>query len=435
MNEMLPDIPRIYTALAEWIACVIYILPLKKRLHGAKLVIALAVGALIQVVVQVVAGLLPLPFWIPGMIVAVLVMYCLIFVCCDVSPLDAGYCCVRAFITAEFAASLEWQLYCYFVLMGMRDSLWLSVLIILLLYAVVFVIIYLLESKRMPTNRRLGVSGKEFGSALMIAFAAFLISNVSFAFQDSVLGLSTGTGILFIRTLVDFSGLTMLFAQQEQRSEMRLKYELEAMNNVLHRQYEQYTQSKDSIDLINRKHHDLKHQLSIIRNESDPVKKASYLVDMDQALSVYEAQNITGNSVLDTVLTGKSLYCADHDINLTCVADGSLLDFLDVMDICTIFGNALDNAIESVEKLPDTEKRLIRVAVFAQNQFLMLRFENYYDSPVEFVDGLPATTKKDTDYHGYGIKSIQRSAEKYGGNITIHTENNWFIFRILIPLP
>jgi hypothetical protein len=227
----------------------------------------------------------------------------------------------------------------------------------------------------------------------------------------------------------------MIYAQQEQRKEMRMKFELEAINNVLYRQYEQYQSSKESTELINRKYHDLKHQIAIIRAETDVAKKESYLAEMDRAISMYESDIKTGNSVLDTVLTGKSIYCREKGINLTCVADGSLLNFMDVMDICTIFGNAFDNAIEGVEKLADKDKHLIRVAVFSKNDFLMVRFENYFEDSIDFEDGLPTTTKADSDYHGYGIKSIISTVNKYGGNVTINTSDNWFILRMLIPLP
>lgn len=90
---------------------------------------------------------------------------------------------------------------------------------------------------------------------------------------------------------------------------------------------------------------------------------------MEQEIRSYEAQNKTGNEVLDTILTSKSLYCQQHGITLTCVADGAALDFMDTMDLCSLFGNALDNAIESVEKLPDSEQRLIHLVVARQKSF------------------------------------------------------------------
>ena len=121
-------------------------------------------------------------------------------------------------------------------------------------------------------------------------------------------------------------------------------------------QYLQYKQSKESIELINRKYHDLKHQIAALRAEQDPEKRNEWLDAMEDDIKIYESQNKTGHSVLDTLLTSKSMLCNRHDIHLTCVADGALLQFMDVMDICTIFGNALDNAIECELQIPDKEK-------------------------------------------------------------------------------
>ena len=99
------------------------------------------------------------------------------------------------------------------------------------------------------------------------------------------------------------------------------------MDNVLHRQYEQYKQSKENIRLINRRYHELKMQIAAIRAERDKVKQDAALAEMGGDIHRYEAENKTGNPVLDTLLTAKSMYCQQHGINLTCVADGTLLNF------------------------------------------------------------------------------------------------------------
>ena len=106
------------------------------------------------------------------------------------------------------------------------------------------------------------------------------------------------------------------------------------------------------------------------------------------------------------MLTGKSLTCRTKNIQLTCVADGTALDFMDVMDISNLFGNALDNAIESVEKLPDSEQRLIHLVVARKKSFVWIRVENNSYNTFQADGNLPKTTKSDARYHGYGLKSI-----------------------------
>jgi sensor histidine kinase regulating citrate/malate metabolism len=155
---------------------------------------------------------------------------------------------------------------------------------------------------------------------------------------------------------------------------------------------------------------------------------------MEADIKTYEAENKTGHAVLDTLLTSKSLYCSLREIHFTCVADGTLLGCMDVMDICTIFGNALDNAIEYTENIEDAEKRLIHVTVVNQKGFLVLRFENYYEGGALRVGELPQTSKKNKDEHGFGLKSIRFVAQKYGGTATVETKDHWFELKVLIPL-
>ena len=138
--------------------------------------------------------------------------------------------------------------------------------------------------------------------------------------------------------------------------------------------------------------------------------------------------------MLDAVLTSKSLYCQNKGIGFTCVADGTLLNFMAEMDIGALFGNILDNAIEGAEKIPEKEKRLIHLSVAEQKSFLRIRVENYCEEKIVFKNGIPQTTKKDKRFHGFGMKSIQSTVKKYGGSVTAGVRDNWFVLRILIPL-
>ena len=156
---------------------------------------------------------------------------------------------------------------------------------------------------------------------------------------------------------------------------------------------------------------------------------------MEEEIHQYEAQNKTGNQVVDTILTGKNVICEQFGISMNCVADGMLLDFMDTMDICSILGNALDNAIECEKQIPDPEKRLIHVAIFGQKNFVILRFENYFDGQLEIKEGIPVTTKtKKKEFHGFGIRSIKYAVDKYDGAVSISQNENWFELKILIPM-
>ncbi|MDR1218450.1 MAG: GHKL domain-containing protein [Treponema sp.] len=433
--DALPDIPRLYTAMAEWASCLIYMLILKKRFQEVTLTLGIICGMALQGAIQIAAGCLPLVLWIPGMILAVAGMYVFIFTICDCNARDAGYVCTNAFILAEFAASLSWHLYCYFFDIRSNAVTARGSLFTLIIYASVFVSMYFFERRHIERDSRLNVIRKELWSAAIIALAIFMMSNISFVTANTPFSSRLVKELFYIRTLVDFCGLVVLYTHQEQRREMQLQSELKIMQGILQRQFEQYQYSKESMDIINWKYHDLKQQIAVIRAESDPEKRTAYLDEIEDAIKLHEIQNKTGNAVVDTVLTAKSMICKKNAISLACVADGALLNFMDVMDICSIFGNALDNAIEGVLKMEDYEKRLIRMALYSQHNFILIRCENYFENEITLENDLPATTKSEKDFHGFGLKSIRYTAEKYGGSMTINTEDHWFILRVLLPLP
>lgn len=433
MGHLMPDIPRIYTALAEWIACLIFIFPLKKRFEWWKSAFIIVGMLIVQSAFLVSTGNVLIYFWIPCMIIADFLMIAFIHLCCDVNFRDAGYFGMIAFVVAEFMASMEWQIVC---------SIWtrqlpgagMQVLMLVAVYGAVAFLVWKLLQQHLPKDGKLNISLKEYFSAALIVIAVFAVSNLSFISNTGAFSDGYALEIGHVRTIVDLGGIAVLYAHLIQCGELRVRRELEAVQNVLQNQYVQYKQSRESIDLINYKYHDLKHQIAVLRSETDPEKRNEFLNHMENEIRQYEAQNKTGNKVLDTVLTSKSLYCAKHGITFTCVADGTLLDFMDIMDICSIFGNALDNAIECELKIADKEKRLIHVTVSQQKNFLILRFENYYEGSLKMKEGRFLTTKKEKEFHGYGIKSIRYTVNKYDGAVSIDTKENWFDLKILIPI-
>lgn len=435
MTDMLfPDIPRLYTALAEWLACIVYLSQLPLRFRGWKLAGICGGMLVIQSIFMTFTGNLPIVFWMPCMAVAVGLMFLFLMICTSTGAVDAGYTCMRAFILAEFAASLEWQLYFYGAYRMHWEGFGIRLTYLAVVYTAVFGLVFYLENARCQKKYHINLTRQAMWGAVAIGVGVFLISNLSYAYQNTPFGGKFVIDILNTRTMVDLGGVAILYAYHMQRAELYMRYELSSIQNVLKNQYAQYRQSRESIEIINRKYHDLKHLIAALRAESDPTLRSKWLDEMEADIKTYEAQNKTGNPVLDTVLTSKSLYCQKHGIQLTCVADGTKLSGMDAVDICTIFGNALDNAIECELQLEDKAKRLIHVTVTVQKGFLLMRFENYYEGHLEFSEGLPVTSKNDDAYHGFGIKSIRYTAEKYDGRMKISTDDHWFELRVLIPL-
>ena len=104
------------------------------------------------------------------------------------------------------------------------------------------------------------------------------------------------------------------------------------------------------------------------------------------------------------------------------------------MDIATLFGNALDNAIEASRRVDDPSKRLIKLALFRQGQMVVIRVDNWFDGHLNTDAGGRLTTiKPDTVRHGWGVKSIQWTARKYGGQAVTDVADHWFTLTVLLP--
>lgn len=434
MSNYFPDIPRAYTALAEWLACVQCILGVKKHLSGLRF--AAVAGAMLAVQTTFLCltdGLYGLP-WFFCMAAAIAMMYFFIYVCCDIEAEEVGYFCVLSFVTAEFAASLEWQMdYFFYYDMGWENP-WFRLFWLVAVYGLVYGGVWLLYRRFEEEDRMFQVTNRELAATVIIGLSIFLMSNLGFVPIRTPFDAQYRAEVFTIRTIIDLGGIAILYAHHVQRIDLRVNDELEKVQTILHSQYVQYQQAQEAMDIINFKYHDLKHHILALRAEEDAGKRNEYLDRMEEEIQSYEAQNKTGNKVLDTLLTSKNLYCMKNHITMTSVVDGTLFDFMDVMDICSIFGNALDNAIECEEKIPDKEKRLIHVSAFSQKSFLIIRFENYYEGKIRFQEELPMTTKGSERFHGYGLKSLRYTVHKYGGEVDVEAREGWFSLKILIPM-
>lgn len=436
---MVPDIPKAYTAIAEWLSAIVCIALYRKE-HG--LTIKKVTGEeafsclgafIILMVIHQALGIINVLFWIPGMVTAIFVMYRMIRKCCNMNRTAACYWLVITFILAEVVAALEWQIYYFFAEDGGYFSRrWISVLFMLIVYLAIFLGVYCFEARK--RHQWTQITTREMLTSVLIGVIAFGMSNLSYIFSDTPFSTSLAKEAFNIRTMTGLGGFAILLAYQRQCGEHHIQLELESVYTVLKTQYAQYKQSRENMDMINRKYHDLKHQIDVLRNEENQEKKNAYLDEMEQGIREYETQYKTENGVLDTILTGKGMYCAQHGITLTCVADGKLLEGISVMDTCTIFGNALDNAIECELFIEPEEKRLIHLSVSEINQFVLIRVENYLEENLRFVNGLPVTTKGSSTEHGFGLKSIRYLAQKYGGSMMVTVEDHWFILKVMLPL-
>ncbi len=299
--------------------------------------------------------------------------------------------------------------------------------------AIAAVVIALTIGRFMPREDRYDIGPRQFISTLLLValfeFFDFLllyngIDNFLSNYHYFILGMQ-------------FYCVTIVYIQQILFNKSALKTERDTLDYLWHHQQSQYNISKDNIDLINQKCHDLKHQIKYFRHhemKSACDEDLTFLKSIEKAIDIYDAIVHTGNEVLDTILTEKSLYCQKNYINISCVADGKKLDFMASADIYSIFGNALDNAIESVIKIKDVDKRLVDVLIYQKNNFLVVNIINPIEEHPVFDGELPESTKPKNGYHGFGLKSIRHTVKHYSGTMNVDIKEDKFKLTILFPL-
>ena len=184
--------------------------------------------------------------------------------------------------------------------------------------------------------------------------------------------------------------------------------------------------------MINIKCHDMKHQIHQLRHSGSITNEA--LKEVENSIDIYDSIVKTGCDALDVILAEKSPFCQKNSISINCIVDGEKLSFIRETDIYSLFGNLLDNAIRSVMEL-EKEKRVISLTVKSRGQLLSVNSHNLYTGELHFENGIPKTTNSNKDIHGFGIKSMMMTVQKYGGNLSLQANDGTFNVNILFNLP
>ena len=358
--------------------------------------------------------------------------YCVLFaltcVVCKLSydePMtEVLFCCSGAYATQDIARNVSRLVTTLFF--GKEVAEWISIIVNLGSYVAVYVAIYYFVAKPRAIldhhgdnrNRKVVISLAVI--VLCIGMSRLTTDNAN---RDRLSSIAEAVYAIICCILV-------LYVQSGITENDDMRHEVAGMQELLRQERKQYELSKETINLINIKCHDLKHQISALRKNASEES----IAEIERAVMVYDCTVKTGNDVLDVILTEKKLMCESKNIQMTCVVKGDLVSFMDATDIYSLFGNALSNAIESVSDEPLIDNRCIGVTVQSAGDMLFIHVENYFSGEIELENGLPVT-RKDRDYHGFGMKSMERIAYKYGGEISVVAAEEKFNLNVILPIP
>lgn len=231
--------------------------------------------------------------------------------------------------------------------------------------------------------------------------------------------MSSVLAIIFTVQLLYMKNYTLLKKVEQQE-----QFTIKKMNA----QFCYYREKEEDEKRVRALYHDMKNHLLILEKQnSQEVKQMA--ADLRRQISDYEDYVHTGNDFLDVIIRDKVKKAKEQGIDFLAVIDFTAGDFIEPLDISTIFGNALDNALEASVKLPP-EQRLITVKAGCNHDMLMIVFENN-----AVMGKMKGTSKEDEFLHGFGIPNIRKAVEKYNGECVIRQENGMFVMKHIIPLP
>lgn len=258
----------------------------------------------------------------------------------------------------------------------------------------------------------------------MIPFLYIRILSSHFPAQDNKAMQVLVTVCCLIALITLVCGVERTSSEQDKLRSAQMRY-------ILERQQLQFQQKLQDIDSVNRKYHDMKNIILYLESHNDATEFQQQLQKLKQEIRPYETLVISGNETIDILLSEKLAACQEKQISCVPYLDGSLFDFVDPLDLCIIFGNAMDNAIESCCQIPDAASRQISIKAVGREDSVILTFRNTFAKPPDLRSGLPSTTKTDRKNHGYGLGNIRYIMDKYQGELSCRVENQEFVLTLL----
>lgn len=370
----------------------------------------------------------------------------LLYFCYDVTIINLLFCGIAAYTTQHFAyqatnfvntlwfgennpilglygGGLVGEIFSF----SKETLLW--TLVYVMCFYVIYVGAYFLYAKKLVKAGNFEVENRSLLLLAGVGLFLEIVLNSVYVYSGEKNTSSNGITLCFYSCLCCVLLLSMQF---ELIKTKKLEHELDFTKKLVLQQAENYKINKENIELINIKCHDMRHQIREIGKDRALSEEA--IAEIEKTISLYDSNINTGNEILDTILTAKSLLCAKNGISISCIADGKKLRFMSQEDAYSLLGNALDNAIEAVMKIENRDERIIGLNLQTVGNFIALNVYNTFSGQLLFEEGLPKTTKKDSAYHGYGVKSIKYIAEKYDGKVFVSASEDIFSLKILFPM-
>ena len=197
-----------------------------------------------------------------------------------------------------------------------------------------------------------------------------------------------------------------------------------------------YYESLESQQIQIRKlRHDINNYLDSLLtfiNSEGKGNAMPYYEKLKEMASFTSVKKFCNNSLLNAVINNKYQLFQTYNIDSSINIDIAENTFINDMDLCALFANSIDNAIEAVQKIEDESQRIIILKARVINNYFSYQIENTKQNRIIAKNNLLKSSKNNSFLHGFGLENIKDIVRKYHGTLDIQYSDNRFTLTIII---
>lgn len=271
-----------------------------------------------------------------------------------------------------------------------------------------------------------------FFSIILNLLSAILIFATIYKTTQSVTDFALDFVIALISSSILILNIFFMWLIIRVSKDSNLRAENKCIKENIQLQHQYYLNMQESQMKVKKLYHDMKNHMICIENLYG---KNEYVESINNQLKECNSIFNTNNMILDIILNDKKRICESKGIDLIANINFKECNFIDSADVCSIFSNMIDNAIEACENIEDNSiSKKINIKGTIVKSLYIIKCENPKNNIIKLKSGKILTNKKDKFLHGIGISSMKNSIEKYNGNLEVNDLNTRFLINICIPL-
>lgn len=258
--------------------------------------------------------------------------------------------------------------------------------------------------------------------SIVIMYSMFLCKTMISDYSLQLFSYIADVSLLIINYTIFY-----LFSKLIENFHIQTKYKL--LEQQIEYQKSHYKDLAISNKEIRSLRHDIKNHLQclnelIITNKNEEALK--YIKSFGDIMTVNNRVINTGNSVLDSILNVKLMVINEKKIKFDYTIEIPNTINIDLVDICVLFGNSLDNAIEACDRVGDNDEKKITMVIAYRDNSLVYSITNTTNGKLNRRGKFFLSSKADYKEHGLGLANIDRTVKKYNGILEIEHENTNF---------